>query len=112
MITWKQAINDILSQPAHDEVLYYFDEIEELPSYFKERLGTPAGQLNDFGVALKDGRGIHVKEYDDYYTIHWDKVDPSVSKLGHLYEDAPGILAAGIIGSFLGGIATYKLLKK
>ena len=112
MLTWESAIKDILRKSPHVEMKYYFDEIEELPSYFNKRLATPAGQLNDFGLALKDGKGIHIKEYEDHYTIHWDKIDPSVSTLGHLYEDAPEWLALLGLTGIIVGVGLYKYFKK
>jgi hypothetical protein len=63
------------------------------------RRGLPAGQWADYGIELPDGRGIHIKEYEDHYKVHWDRVAPSRSKIGHMIADAPylttGVLAGG-----------------
>jgi hypothetical protein len=43
---------------------------------------------------------LHIREYDDKYLVHMDKIDPRQDPLGHLIHDAPEILigvASGII---------------
>lgn len=70
--------------------------------------GLPKGQYADYRRALPDGRGIHVKLYDDHATAHLDRVDPSVNLIGHLLLDAPVFtLFAGLaLASIIGGTAT------
>lgn len=45
-------------------------------------------------------KNLHIREYDDRYTIHVDKVDPRKDPLGHLIHDAPEVLVG--IASALG----------
>ncbi len=35
---------------------------------------------------------LHIREYDDKYVVHMDKVDPRKDPLGHLLKDAPETL--------------------
>jgi hypothetical protein len=53
-------------------------------------LGDPKGCLRQYrGV-----NGLHVREYEEYFEIHQDQVDPRVDPLGHLIQDSPETLVA------------------
>ncbi len=41
---------------------------------------------------------LHIREFEDYYTVHMDKADPAKDPLGHLLMDAPEYLVASIVG--------------
>ena len=41
--------------------------VPKIPSNFKKILADNDGQKSDFGITLRDKRGIHIKVYDDYY---------------------------------------------
>jgi hypothetical protein len=41
---------------------------------------------------------LHIREYDEYYVVHMDKVDPRNDPLGHLLIDAPEYLIATVAG--------------
>lgn len=58
--------------------------IIEYPETF---LGTKRGAKRQF----RHGN-LHIREYDDYYTTHMDKIDPREDPLGHLMIDAPEYL--------------------
>ena len=45
---------------------------------------------------------LHIREYNDYYTVHRDKIDPSKDSLGHLSIDAPEYLARTISAALVG----------
>ena len=45
---------------------------------------------------------LHIREYNDYYTAHRDKIDPRKISLGHLSIDAPEHLARSISAAFSG----------
>ena len=75
---------------------------------FVKSLGEPHGQIADYRKSYGK-EGLHVREYKDRYTIHWDKTDPLSNPMGHLLEDAPhwlavagGIALAVLAGLFLG----------
>ncbi len=96
---WGTVINEVLNLPKHIDLMIRSSELPEIPSEFEERLGDSDGQLQDYGLALSDGRGIHVKVYDRYYKIHWDQKDPNIDPFGHLIYDAPQwlLIAAGVV---------------
>jgi hypothetical protein len=64
--------------------------LPELPSDYEET------ELGDKRGASKQYRNlnVHVREYDDSYTIHIDRADPRRDPLGHLLKDAPETVAA------------------
>jgi hypothetical protein len=64
--------------------------LPELSSDYEET------ELGDKRGASKQYRNlnIHVREYDDSYTIHIDRADPRRDPLGHLLKDAPETIAA------------------
>ncbi len=54
--------------------------------------------------AIKQYRygNLHIREYDDKYLVHMDRVDPRKNPLGHLILDAPEVLV-GLTSGLLGG---------
>ncbi len=79
-----------------------WDEIEvpkEIRSFMLEDAEeTPIGQKNG---ALRQYRygNLHIREYDDKYLVHVDKVDPRKDPIGHLVLDAPEVLL-GVASAF------------
>ena len=51
---------------------------------------------------------LHIREYDDKYTVHMDKYDPRSDPIRHLVWDAPEVLI-GLAGAIIGGsnVASY-----
>lgn len=47
-------------------------------------------------------RNLHIREYDDKYVVHMDKVDPRKDPIGHLVKDSPETLL-GIASSIYFG---------
>ena len=45
---------------------------------------------------------LHIREYDDKYTVHMDKYDPRSDPIRHLVWDAPEVLI-GLAGAIIGG---------
>ncbi|MGD2107194.1 MAG: hypothetical protein PVH93_06255 [Nitrosopumilaceae archaeon] len=45
---------------------------------------------------------LHIREYEDEFLVHTDKIDPRKDPLGHLIIDAPEILV-GLACAFFGG---------
>jgi hypothetical protein len=80
---------------------------EVLPSlpeeYTETRLGEPRGARRQF----RNSSGVHVREYEDQYEVHVDRVDPRTDPIGHLLRDSPETLlsaAAGLLAArSLGG---------
>ena len=78
--------------------------------------GAEETKLGDKKGAKKQYRkgNLHIREYNDKFTVHSDKVDPRKNPLGHLLIDAPEVLI-GLAGAAIGGAAIgnyiYKLRK-
>jgi hypothetical protein len=74
---------------------------------------TALGQKNGAKKQYRYGN-LHIREYDDKYLVHMDKVDPRKDPLGHLVQDAPeflvGITSAVIVGNKVSS-GLYKLQK-
>ncbi len=66
-----------------------------------------AAQETDLGErkgAKKQYRygNLHIREYDDKYVVHMDKVDPRKDPLGHLLKDSPETLFGIASGIYFG----------
>lgn len=112
--SWKDIVRAVLNLLEHED-LKIMKGVVLHPSKvgFRKAIGEPVGQKADYRLAFPDGRGIHVKEYDHYYLIHWDKKDPKIDPLGHLLEDAPhwlAILGIGGLVGILGAVLVEKFL--
>jgi hypothetical protein len=82
---------------------FMLDEAEE----------TMLGQKNGAKKQYRYGN-LHIREYDDKYLVHMDKVDPRQDPIGHLIHDAPEILIGIASGIIIGKRVTssiYKLQK-
>jgi len=87
------------------------DEIEvpkELREFMLEAAEeTTLGQKNGAKRQFRYGN-LHIREYDDKFLVHIDRIDPRKDPLGHLVCDAPEILV-GLTCSILTG---SKIAKK
>ncbi len=88
-----------------------WEEIEipkELGSFILEKAQeTTLGQKNGAKKQYRYGN-LHIREYDDKFLVHMDKVDPRKNLLGHLVSDAPEVLI-GLASAVIGGrkVALY-----
>ena len=86
------------------------DEIEvpkELREFMLEEAEeTILGQKNGAKKQYRYGN-LHIREYDDKFLVHTDKIDPRVNPLGHLIHDAPEVLI-GIACGIFSGVHTAK----
>jgi hypothetical protein len=94
-----------------------WDEIEipkEIRHFMLEEAEeTVLGQKNGANKQYRYGN-LHIREYDDKYLVHMDKVDPRKDPLGHLVQDAPEILVgitSGIVAAKKVSSSVYKLQK-
>ena len=74
---------------------------------------TVLGQKNGAKKQYRYGN-LHIREYDDKYLVHMDRVDPRKDPLGHLVQDAPEILvgiASAIITANKVSSSVFKLQK-
>lgn len=82
-----------------------WDEIE-IPKEVRQFMPDDAeetilGQKNGAKKQYRYGN-LHIREYDDKYLVHMDKVDPRKDPLGHLVHDAPEILVGITSGIIVG----------
>ena len=91
-----------------------WEEIEipkELGSFILDKAEeTHFGQKNGATKQYRYGN-LHIREYDDKFLVHTDKVDPRKNVLGHLVSDAPEILI-GLASAVIGGGKVASYLKK
>ena len=69
---------------------------------------TFLGQKNGAKKQFRYGN-LHIREYEDSFLVHSDKIDPRQDPIGHLFYDAPEVLV-GLGCAFLGGLHTGKSL--
>jgi len=88
-----------------------WEEIEipkELCPFMLEKAEeTSLGQKNGAKKQYRYGN-LHIREYDDKFLVHMDKVDPRENPLEHLVLDSPEILI-GLASAAIGGgkVASY-----
>jgi hypothetical protein len=91
-----------------------WDEIEipkELGSILLEKAEeTSLGQKNGAKKQYRYGN-LHIREYEDKFLVHTDKVDPRKNSLGHLVSDAPEVLV-GLASAVIGGDKVVSYMKK
>lgn len=71
---------------------------------------TLLGQKNGAKKQYRYGN-LHIREYDDKFLVHNDKVDPRENPLGHLLFDAPEVLV-GLACAIIGGKKISDLILK
>ena len=81
------------------------DEIE-VPKELREFMLEDAeetflGQKNGAQKQYRYGN-LHIREYDDKFLVHNDKIDPRKDPIGHLVYDAPEVLV-GLACAIFGG---------
>jgi len=87
------------------------DEIEIpkelIPFLPDEAQETSLGSKNGAKKQYRYGN-LHIREYDDKFTVHTDKFDPRKNPLAHLVFDAPEVLV-GLVCAAIGGgkVASY-----
>ena len=90
------------------------DEIEvpkELREFMLEGAEeTFLGQKNGAKKQYRYGN-LHIREYDDKFLVHTDKIDPRKDPIGHLVHDAPEVLVGLACAIFGGSHFTKKLYK-
>ena len=78
----------------------------EVPKQLRQFMleGARETNLGDKKGAKKQYRygNLHIREYDNKYTVHMDKHDPRSDPIRHLVWDAPEVLI-GLAGAIIGG---------
>ncbi len=80
---------------------FMLDEAEE----------TFLGQKNGAHKQYRYGN-LHIREYDDKFLVHTDRVDPRKNPAGHLVYDAPEVLVGLACAIFGGSQIAKKFLNK
>ncbi|HIG90659.1 MAG TPA: hypothetical protein EYQ45_06850 [Flavobacteriaceae bacterium] len=93
----------------------FANEIEvpkELREFMLEKAEeTFLGQKNGAHKQYRYGN-LHIREYDDKFLVHTDKIDPRKNPLGHLVYDAPEVLIGLACAIFGGSQVARKFLNK
>lgn len=91
-----------------------WDEIEvpkELREFMPEKAElTSLGQKNGANKQYRFGN-LHIREYDDKFLVHTDKIDPRKDPLGHLIHDAPEVLVGLACAAFGGSKVASNIFK-
>ena len=91
------------------------DEIEvpkELREFMLEEAEeTFLGQKNGADKQYRYGN-LHIREYDDKFLVHNDKIDPRKDPIGHLVYDAPEVLIGLACAIFGGSEIAKKTINK
>jgi len=78
----------------------------DVPKHLRQFMleGVRETKLGDKKGAKKQYRygNLHIREYDNKYTVHTDKYDPRSDPIRHLVWDAPEVLI-GLAGAIIGG---------
>lgn len=86
----------------------------EVPKELREFMlsGAEETVLGHRNGAKKQYRygNLHIREYDDKFLVHSDRVDPRRDMLGHLVHDAPEVLI-GLACAALGGTQAAKKIQ-
>ncbi len=72
---------------------------------------TLLGQKNGAYKQYRYGN-LHIREYDDKFLVHTDKIDPRKDPIGHLVHDAPEVLIGLACAVFGGSQIAKKFLNK
>jgi len=71
---------------------------------------TSLGKKNGAKKQFRYGN-LHIREYDDKFLVHMDKVDPRKNPLGHLVFDAPEVLV-GLVSAAITGAKVFSSMNK
>ena len=84
--------------------------VRPIIDYTETKLGSKNGAEKQYRYGT-----LHIREYDNYYSVHMDRVDPRINPIGHLFKDAPEYIICGIMASTIGlkvGTTFYKKKKR
>jgi len=98
-----------------DLAIMHGDEIEvpkELREFMLEEAEeTFLGQKNGAYKQYRYGN-LHIREYDDKFLVHMDRIDPRKDPVGHLIHDAPEVLIGLACAVFSGSQVAKNILNK
>jgi hypothetical protein len=94
---WTLLAPLVLALPLHARYLVPREAVphpEDAGFYRSIGLASAAAH---YRLPLPDGRGLHVHEFLDHFRVHWDRVDPSVSLVGHFVHDVIAAARRGML---------------
>jgi hypothetical protein len=101
MLFW--VLNNVQDFISDENDILIPKSVRPIVEYEDTRLGERKGAKRQFRIG-----NLHVREYNEYYAAHLDKIDPNKDALGHLMVDAPqyviAILAAISVGRLVSGV--------
>ncbi|AFZ70784.1 hypothetical protein Calag_1062 [Caldisphaera lagunensis DSM 15908] len=114
-LEWSDVERFLYYRPYHYHVLIKKTNIgHPKESGYKRSYGEYNGEKYDWRKTLIDGSCAHVREYDTYYIVHRDRVNPDDNLIKHIALDSlkslPKILP--FIIPILLLRYNYKLVKK
>ena len=76
--------------------------VRPLMEYEPTILGEKNGSIKQY----RHGN-LHIREYDNYYSVHYDKIDPRNDPFGHILVDASkyflGIMMLSALSNYIVG---------
>lgn len=102
--SWETIVLEVLEKPAHEEIWVDKAKIRDPEKVGFKRIFR-FDDKKHYGLLLGDKKGLHIKEYEGHYAIHWDYFDGSRYPIQHLRYDAPAIWISvlSIIGAAVEG---------
>jgi hypothetical protein len=101
MLFW--VLNNVQNFVSDENDIIIPKSVRPIVEYEDTRLGESNGAERQFRVG-----NLHIREYNQYYTAHIDRIDPNKDAFGHLIVDAPqyviAILAAVSIGRHVSSV--------
>lgn len=74
--------------------------VRPLMEYEPTMLGEKKGSIKQY----RHGK-LHIREYDTYYSVHYDKIDPNYDPIGHIMVDAskyfPGVMMLSFLSKYI-----------
>ena len=74
--------------------------VRPLMEYEPTMLGEKKGSIKQY----RHGK-LHIREFDDCYSVHYDKIDPKKDPFGHILIDAskyiPGIVMLSVLSNYI-----------
>jgi hypothetical protein len=58
--------------------------VRPIIDYNETNLGSKKGAEKQYRYGT-----LHIREYQNHYSVHMDKVDPRIDPIGNLLKDAP-----------------------
>jgi hypothetical protein len=101
MLFW--VLNNMQNFVSDENEILIPKSVRPIIEYEDTLLGERKGAKKQFRLG-----NLHIREYNEYYTAHVDKIDPNKDAFGHLMVDAPqyvmAILAAISVGRHVSSV--------